>query len=129
MHDYHVDIFPWSDSFNTGDTEIDQQHQHLVQLLNKLASYVAFDGQQVDVHEFLDELIDYTVYHFESEERLWMADIPEHPQAIAHIKSHQDFIEYVAQLRGEAESLPSEKWMETVLSFLTRWLASHITGE
>ena len=39
-----IDVFPWNENFNTGISKIDEQHQKLVQLLNILASHLAFQS-------------------------------------------------------------------------------------
>lgn len=53
----HIDIFPWDDNFNTGLTEIDEQHRKLVQLLNALASHVAFRKDPEGLKAVFDELV------------------------------------------------------------------------
>ena len=63
-----IDIFPWNESFDTGLPEIDEQHRRLVQLLNTLASHIAFGSGVQEVSVLLDELADYAVYHFQTEE-------------------------------------------------------------
>ena len=36
------DIFPWNENFHTGISIVDEQHHKLVDLLNKLASHLAY---------------------------------------------------------------------------------------
>ncbi len=42
----HAEIFPWNDNFATGIEAIDSQHHKLVDLLNKLASHMAFGSDE-----------------------------------------------------------------------------------
>ncbi len=121
-----IDIFPWNDSFDTGLPEIDEQHRRLVQLLNSLASHIAFGSGVPEVSVLLDELADYAVYHFETEESIWHAHFSGDPLEVAHLASHRSFVDTVAKLRhaGTIQSLDSV--LEAILAFLTRWLAAHI---
>ena len=53
-----IDIFPWDDNFNTGIATIDEQHKKLVNLLNLLASHVAFKSNLPQLNVIFDELAD-----------------------------------------------------------------------
>lgn len=121
-----IDIFPWNESFDTALPEIDEQHRRLVQLLNTLASHIAFGSGVQEVSVLLDELADYAVYHFQTEESIWHAHFSGDPLEVAHLASHRSFVDTVAKLRhaGTIQSLDSV--LEAILAFLTRWLAAHI---
>ena len=41
-HIEYLEIFPWNESFDTGLTEIDNQHKKLVELLNQLSSHLTY---------------------------------------------------------------------------------------
>jgi hemerythrin-like metal-binding protein len=53
------DVFPWSDSFNTGIPKIDEQHQRLVQLVNNLARKLAHQEDSLSLNQIFDELSTY----------------------------------------------------------------------
>ncbi|MDO9224559.1 MAG: EAL domain-containing protein [Pseudomonadota bacterium] len=121
-----IDIFPWDDNFNTGLPKVDEQHRRLAQLLNHLASQVAFtpDSGQLDL--IFDELANYAVYHFDTEEAIWRAFLPEDPMEIGHRAVHAQFIDTVRRLKEAQRSRPIAEVAEETLGFLARWLASHI---
>lgn len=121
-----IDIFPWNENFNTGISKVDAQHQKLVQLLNLLASHVAFQSDIPALNVIFDELADYAVYHFQTEEAIWHAYFPEDELELTHKQTHQDFIETVIKLRHEGNTKPTDAVISGILAFLTRWLASHI---
>ncbi|RQW82531.1 MAG: hypothetical protein EHM62_03410, partial [Methylococcus sp.] len=122
-----IDIFPWNDSFDTGLPEIDEQHRRLVQLLNTLASHIAFGSGVTEVRVLLDDLADYAVHHFQTEESIWHAHFPGDPMETAHLAAHQAFVRTVVDLRhGAGTTQSGESVHEALLAFLTRWLAAHI---
>ncbi len=124
-----IDIFPWDDNFNTGLPEIDKQHRKLVQLLNVLANHVAFETKLPELDNIFDELADYTVYHFQTEEAIWKSFLADDPAEIEHRAAHARFVEEVIRLKADLANLgakPPEDLAEDALAFLARWLASHI---
>ncbi|MCG8123374.1 MAG: diguanylate cyclase, partial [Candidatus Thiodiazotropha taylori] len=84
-----IDIFPWDDNFNTGLPTIDEQHRQLVLMLNELASQFAFESEQIDLSKVFDGLLEYTVYHFETEEAIWRKYLPDEALEASHRDSHQ----------------------------------------
>ncbi|MDD2267311.1 bacteriohemerythrin [Sulfuricurvum sp.] len=121
-----IDIFPWDDHFNTGLSQVDEQHRRLVDLLNKLARGVAFKSDLSLLNKIFDELLDYTVYHFETEEKIWARYLLDDPMESQHKKVHQKFIDTVLRLKSERLERSNFEIAEETLGFLARWLASHI---
>ncbi|MDD1643815.1 MAG: PAS domain S-box protein, partial [Methylococcaceae bacterium] len=121
-----IDIFPWDDNFNTGLAKVDEQHRRLVQLLNVLASHVAFRSDIPQWNEIFDELSDYAVYHLQTEETIWHEFFVDDISEVKHRNSHASFIEEVERLKAGQASKPKSQVVEDALDFLVRWLASHI---
>jgi diguanylate cyclase (GGDEF)-like protein/hemerythrin-like metal-binding protein/PAS domain S-box-containing protein len=121
-----IDIFPWNEHFNTGLSVIDEQHRKLVEILNKLASNIAYNSNEAVLCQVFDELIDYTDYHFQTEEALWHQYLPNDDLDSSHQKVHNDFIATVLKLKNSQDSRPLSEVAEETLEFLARWLASHI---
>lgn len=121
-----IDIFPWNENFNSGIAVIDQQHERLVHLLNQLASHVAFKADIPALENIFDQLAEYAVYHFQTEEGIWHQYMPDDPLEAEHSKIHGDFVATVLRTREKMASAEKDAIIEELLSFLTRWLASHI---
>ncbi|NOT16388.1 MAG: hemerythrin family protein, partial [Methylotenera sp.] len=121
-----IDIFPWNDNFNTGIPLIDEQHRKLADLINLLASHVAFNANIPALNVIFDELAVYAVYHFDAEEKIWHEYMPEDIFETDHSKVHSSFLTEVLRLKSEENTKPTSKVIEEVLAFLTRWLAAHI---
>lgn len=121
-----IDIFPWDDNFNTGLATIDEQHRKLVALLNLLASNVAYNDNPEVLERILCDLYEYAVYHFETEEAIWHEYLADDTLEHEHLVIHKSFVEEVSRLKASLESKQIVHVAEETLSFLARWLASHI---
>ncbi len=121
-----LEIFPWQENFATGIPQIDEQHQRLVYLLNKLANRLAFQSDTRDLNNIFNELADYAVYHFQTEENVWHEFLAGDSWEEAHKKSHGSFVDDVLRLKDEENSKPLSEVLEDVLLFLTHWLIFHI---
>jgi len=120
------DIFPWNENFETGISIVDEQHHKLVDLLNKLASRLAYGVEKPELSQVFDELTDYTLQHFKTEEAIWSRFLAADELTLAHEQTHQDFIEELVSLRGKQDSLATEQVIDEIVVFLTHWLAFHI---
>ncbi|MEI8215996.1 MAG: diguanylate cyclase [Eubacteriales bacterium] len=68
--DDEVLMIKWKNEWNSGNIDIDMQHQNLVKIGNKLIS-MANDGYSFDeTIRQLDILLEHTIQHFESEEKI-----------------------------------------------------------
>lgn len=122
------DSFRWSVDFETGLPDIDDQHRHLVDLINRFGGIV-MEGRvnAVDLDLLFRELADYTHYHFDDEEKL-MERAGIHQDFIAsHKNIHRGFGEHLAQLRRQMRADSPDDW-ESLLEFLYAWLIYHILG-
>nr|WP_321266641.1 bacteriohemerythrin [uncultured Sulfurimonas sp.] len=121
-----VDIFPWNEHFSIGLDVVDAQHRKLVGILNKLATNIAYESSENDLSEIFDELSKYALYHFQTEEAIWNKYLPDTKMFKEHEEVHQKFIDRVAYLKSQEDHKPIAKLADEVLSFLAKWLASHI---
>lgn len=115
----------WDDGLATGIREVDDQHRRLLELVNHLNDAVA-EGRGDDIlGETLSELIDYTIYHFSTEERLMSAAA--YPEYVSHQACHDSLTKKVLETRRRMRS--GEKALSReVLEFLRDWLLHHIKG-
>lgn len=121
-----IEIFPWNRNFETGIAEVDAQHRRLVTLLNTLVSHLTVQADAPTLNAIFDELSDYAVNHFASEEQIWQEAFGDDAWALQHHDSHTGFIDEVLRLRAEEGVKPLEDVIEDIVSFLTHWLALHI---
>ena len=120
-----MQIFPWKEDYLIYVDKIDRQHQRLVEILNNLASAMS-QGKGKDVlGETLNELIDYTVYHFSEEEKYF--DQINYPGAEKHRKEHQLLIEDVLKFKTSYEAGKVGLTIE-LMKYLKNWVINHINN-
>jgi len=116
----------WSDSFNTGYEQIDNEHRHLLENINALAA--AIHGEDMDeVRTVLGFLEDYTIKHFATEKGLM--EEHDYPFMAAHLTDHARFVKRIGELKEELTSGLQDKRYSLfrVNLFLYDWLISHST--
>ncbi|WP_198533651.1 bacteriohemerythrin [Salinivibrio sp. MA607] len=118
------EIFPWSQNFETGLDDIDNQHRMLVDIVNRLASQFSSINSDVNSATILDELEDYAKYHFEYEENVWKKHFGQSKDTKNHHDAHQTFFHKIRKLRQTTER--HEAVLANLFNFITRWLVFHI---
>ena len=123
-----MESFYWDDSFITGFHEVDEEHYHLVQIINQFSSQIAENKNSVGkIEKIFKELAEYTKYHFQNEEEL-MRSVNLDPRHLSnHIVQHQVFLEEVTALYTDIFPDNLERAGD-LLEFLMHWLAYHILG-
>ena len=121
-----VEIFPWNNNFATGIAVVDGQHKKLVSLLNLLVSHLVYQSDVPTLTRIFDELKEYTVYHFSTEQEIWDKHFHDDDWAHWHKDSHDDFIAGVIRMTEQQGSKPFDELLEDIVKFLTHWLAYHI---
>lgn len=109
----------WDENWELGIKYIDDQHKHLISLVNCISKC-----QILDSYEFLSDLIQYSSNHFNDEEDL-MSSI-DFPEIDDHKKEHRMFtramLEYSFRLNnGEDKVILRDEMCE----FVSKWFAYH----
>lgn len=118
-----MSLLVWGDRYKLGVREIDNQHAELVRLANELSEAMqAGHGRDV-LHALFRSLVDYTVKHFATEERLMRMHA--YPQHRAHAHEHEELKKTVSALQRKVEEHKLSITVET-LTFLRNWLVNHI---
>ncbi len=123
-----MESFRWDTYFVTGLAEVDQQHFHLVGLINKFGNLLAQNELSLkDIETVFQELQEYTIYHFQEEETLMEKAGIDARFYSQHIKAHLDFLLKITVMHDEisVENLTASR---DLLNFLTHWLVYHILG-
>lgn len=122
-----MDSFLWDTHFETGLSEVDEQHRQLVEIINQFGKLAANELIFDDIQDIFSRLADYASYHFEEEEALMISVGLDQRFLDDHFKSHQNFFQEVTGIH--AEITPENPGAARhLLEFLTHWLAYHILG-
>lgn len=116
----------WKPEYNLNIKEIDGQHQHLVELIDKLYDLIAHDSANYNakVQPILKELLDYTDYHFKCEETEYFRKY-NYTNTTIHVMQHENFISEVQhKVKGVENSTVEDG--KGLYTFLTGWLLNHI---
>jgi methyl-accepting chemotaxis protein len=117
------EIISWNSSYALGITEIDEQHKKLFDLINRLYAGMKSGKATESLSHILKELVDYTVYHFGTEERLF--EKYQYPGYLQHKKLHDDLTARVKEFEEKFDSGKVSVSVE-LMTFLKDWLQNHI---
>ncbi len=115
------EVLIWSDNLRVGIDSIDKDHQVLIGLLNKV-SHGLRDNAAVD--ELVNELMEYTHYHFKREEAVMK--ICNYPDFDAHKAQHVELTKKVGALAHKWHTSHDDKVIRDLHTFLRSWLSGHI---
>jgi hemerythrin len=114
-------LIEWTEDLNTGIRVIDNQHQRIIEYINKLG-HAQQSQNRDEVSEILDELVDYTLTHFAFEESLM--EESGYAYFDAHKKVHQLFVKRIADYQQRFKL--NEDIAEELGNTLRAWLINHI---
>lgn len=111
----------WTEDLNTGIPVIDQQHQRIVECINRLESAI-LECDRNHVDRVFDKLVDYTLSHLAFEEA--MQAEADYPLAIPHKAVHDQFARRIERYRQRHKD--GEEVAIQVHGMLCTWLVHHI---
>lgn len=115
----------WKESYSVGIDSIDDDHKKLLSLINQFQTAVHYQTGEQFEKEALDELVNYTQYHFKREEEMMeefgYADLEPHKA------KHRAMIDQVERFIALHEEKGHEV-LEEAADYLKQWLIEHING-
>ncbi len=116
-------LINWSEKLSTQIQSVDEQHKKLIALINELHDAMrAGQGKEV-LGRTLNELVDYTVYHFKYEEDIMKRT--GYSDGINHINEHKNLTNTAIELRDKYNQGIYSITIDT-MNFLKDWLNNHI---
>lgn len=116
-------LVEWDETLILGVPRIDADHEKLVEILNRCYSALMRHDHTRELNEIVAELLDYTEYHFGTEETLMLQ--AQYPAAKEHTAAHRTFIKSIHNFKDRFEAGESFVAID-VLVFLKDWLVAHI---
>lgn len=116
-------FFDWSDDYSVGVTEMDNQHKHLIDIINELNDATMSGNSSSALSSIFDKLLSYTDFHFGNEERLMI----EHGYGglLNQQSEHRKLVDELRELQKNFQSGTASVNFQT-MSFLRSWLYDHI---
>lgn len=116
----------WTDELSVGVAEMDQQHQKLLSMINRLISEQKVLSTPETIAQLITEMTDYAEEHFRAEEFLLSEygyedidmQVDQHEAFIADIQNFIDASDVGANILSKA-----------LLDYLKQWLVQHILEE
>jgi hemerythrin-like metal-binding protein len=118
-------LITWTPALSVGIKEIDEQHQELVRLINNLHDAMKIGQGNAILGETLSRVLDYTVHHFGTEERLFKQT--GYAGGVSHIAEHRQLTQQVQALKNKMDAGQAVPTID-LMAFLRDWLTDHIKG-
>lgn len=115
----------WKSIYEIGIENIDAQHKQLIEIINRLHEANVTGTSKMIVGEILQELLDYTIFHF-NEEEMFLTN-HNYPGFDKHKSEHEEFKNKIIKFIDDSKKqqlLISIK----VIEYLKEWTISHILG-
>lgn len=113
----------WKPEYATGVPLMDEQHQNLVEIINRFEEALQKGKGTRQMNGILTDLLGYTQEHFAAEERLMQE--AEYPQAALHQSQHRQLLQKLERFQFEFNGM-GRRITADMHEFLTYWLITHI---
>lgn len=118
----------WDEMYSVGVKELDDQHKKLFDLIGEIENMSAHGDYKSAIYVALDELMEYVMIHFHTEE-IYMKSA-EYPEFDAHLKKHQKISQDVnARVNYMMNKELTALDLVMIHNFLSDWLKEHILGD
>jgi hemerythrin len=114
-------MMEWKTKYHVGIFKIDEQHQDIFKILNKLATAIEEDKNREILSYILSDVVKHFNYHFTDEEIY----LESHPDFDDHHQKHSELTEKILDFEKESRKNTAFNFGE-VLDFLKNWLKNHI---
>ena len=121
--------YEFTKEYHTGIDFIDEEHAKLFEIANRAYDLLTnqFVTDKYDaIVAVLEELRDYTKYHFNHEEE-YMKSI-NYPKRFSQLHQHTQFINKLESYNLKEIDMNQQEGLLEILDFLALWLQSHIKG-
>lgn len=123
-------MIKWQDEYKIGVEFIDEQHKQLFEIANRVYDLLKNElitDKYDQIIEIIEELKDYTVYHFGAEEE-YMKSIG-YKKFLSQKVAHTDFLEKMRDIDIDKIDNGQNDYLLGILDFVSDWLVQHIIKE
>lgn len=120
----------WEDKYCLRIEAIDEQHKQLFEIAGRIYELLKNElitDKYDDIIEIIDELKNYTIYHFKAEEE-YMQSIG-YKKFLSHKVAHNDFLDKMENVDLNKIDNGHNEYLVGILDFVCEWLVEHILKE
>lgn len=123
-----MSLITWEDSFSIGISEIDEQHQKMLAIINKLFDLFGNKKHedQAEIARIIKEMTDYALYHFRTEEKYF--ELFSYPKSAEHIEIHNQYRSKIEEWRQRYDANKDKAIFFEISEFLQDWWTWHINN-
>ena len=119
-------LFEWNEDLCLGVDVIDDEHKIFFKHFNTLYEAIQFGKASSVLHSLFDELVTYTVVHFEHEEEYMFTT--HFPGFEEHKKAHEELRKTLMAFKERNEDHFSTALANELFAFMKKWLNTHVLG-
>lgn len=116
-------LIEWKEEFNTGVAEVDHEHHHLIDLINRLDERLRHEDSDTTVVEFLGEIFARISAHFALEEKV-MRD-RRYDAYDEHKADHERLLDVIRDIMDDYETGAYDDVAGMLSEHLERWFGEH----
>lgn len=113
----------WRDEYSVGVSVFDVHHNKILTMISDF--YKRLKNNEDGLARLLDDVVDYSVYHFKAEEKCF--ERFKYPDMDSHIDNHKEFIKKISEVKTRFDAEKEVLSLE-VTTFLKDWWVSHINN-
>ncbi|WP_244833737.1 hemerythrin family protein [Clostridium sp. BJN0001] len=120
-------MYEFKDEYKTGIKKLDDQHKVLFDIADRTYNLLVNDlivDKYDKIVELINELRDYTVFHF-TEEEGYMESI-KYKRLFSQKIEHNEFIKKIESIDFTKIDEEQNEYIRQILEFLINWLTHHI---
>ena len=120
-------MLKWKDDYLVNVKTIDDQHKVLFEIAGRTFELLKNDmylDKYDRILEMLNELKEYAIYHFKSEEE-YLLSIG-YKKFLSHKAEHDEFIQKVNDVDLKRIDVDQNAYLLSVLEFIVNWISEHI---
>ncbi|MBF0284465.1 MAG: hemerythrin family protein [Magnetococcales bacterium] len=122
-NEFLVRQLDWKPEYSVGIAVLDEDHKKLLDMVLTLFKAMESAQSKDEAERVLNELLNYTVEHFDREEVLMKKH--DYPDLAAHLAEHRAMKTKAAEFRDKFQSNSMEVSRD-MLRYLQEWLINHI---
>ncbi len=118
-----MSLIEWRKEFETGVTEVDHEHQELIELINELHDQIGADAPRKEVSDFLGEVFTKISAHFALEETVMRKH--DYDEYADHKADHERLLDDLRDIMDDFEAGTGTDYKQALGAAVRDWFVNH----